>query len=182
MLSTLKGNKIDLELVEKSDLSLIKQWANDVEFVGEFEPFDQTTLGDLEKQHDGKGEGQWYFVQKKDGSKIGYIAHFKSKDCTGIGYMLVKEERGKGYGSEAVQMIVDYLFLHKNIVRVQAEAHPDNKASQRVLEKAGFTFEGRIRKSFFSRGVYRDTAMYSILRDEWKSPKVLPLGHAKKVT
>jgi 8-oxo-dGTP pyrophosphatase MutT (NUDIX family) len=33
--------------------------------------------------------------------------------------------------------------------------------SRRVLEKAGFKFEGRIRKSFFSRGVYRDTAMYS---------------------
>lgn len=167
-------------MVEKEDLVLIKKWSNDVEFVGEFEPFDQVSLGELEKQHEGKGEGQWYFVQKKDGTRVGYIAHFKSKGCIGIGYMLVKEERGKGYGSEAVQMMADYLFLHKDIVRVQAETHPDNKASQRVLEKAGFSFEGRIRKSFFSRGVYRDTAMYSLLRDEWKAPKVLPLGHAKK--
>ena len=179
MLKTLKGDNINLELVEKTDLPLIRQWTNDVEFVGEFEPFDQTSLEDLEKQHEGKGEGQWYFIEKKDGTKVGYVGHFKSKDCVGIGYMLVKEERGKGFGSEAVQMIVDYLFLHKNIVRIQAETHPDNKASQRVLEKAGFTLEGRIRKSFFSRGVYRDTAMYSILREEWTAPKILPLGHHK---
>jgi len=174
---TLQGLKINLELAEKNDLPTIKKWANDVEFVGEFEPFDQVSLDELEKQHEGRGEGQWYFVEKKDGTKVGYIAHFKSKDCVGIGYMLVKEERGKGYGGEAVQMMVDYLFLHKNIVRVQAETHPDNKASQRVLEKAGFRLEGRIRKSFFSRGVYRDTAMYSILREEWKEPKILPIGH-----
>jgi ribosomal-protein-alanine N-acetyltransferase len=176
----LKGSKINLELAEKNDLPTIKQWANDVEFVGEFEPFDQVSLEDLEKQHDGRGEGQWYFVEKKDGTKIGYIAHFKSKGCVGIGYMLVKEERGKGYGSEAVQMMVDYLFLHKDIVRVQAETHPENTASQRVLEKTGFTLEGRIRRSFFSRGVYRDTAMYSILREEWKEPRILPVGHVRK--
>ncbi len=176
----LKGHKINLELVEKSDLSLIKQWMNDVDFVGEFEPFDQVSLEDLEKQHDGRGDGQWYLVEKKDGTKIGYVGHFKSKDCLGIGYMLIKDERGKGYGSEVVQMIVDYLFLHKAVVRVQAETHPDNKASQRVLEKAGFTMEGLIRKSFFSRGAYRDTAMYSILRDEWSGPKILPLGYVTK--
>jgi RimJ/RimL family protein N-acetyltransferase len=173
----LKGENINLELVEKNDLSLVKQWVNDEEFVGEFEPFDQVSLEDLEKQHESRGEGQWYFVEKKDGTKVGYICHFKSKDCVGIGYMLLKDERGKGYGSEAVQMIVDYLFLHRNIVRIQAETHPENRPSQRVLEKAGFSFEGRIRKSFFSRGVYRDTAMYSILREEWKEPTILSPGH-----
>jgi len=180
VLKTLKGRLINLELVEKDDLPLVKQWSNDEEFVGEFEPFEQVSLGELEKQHEGRGEGQLYFIQKKNGTKVGYIAHFKSKDCVGIGYMLLKNGRGKGYGSEAVQMIVDYLFLHKNIVRVQAETHPENKASQRVLEKAGFKLEGHIRKSFFSRGVYRDTAMYSILRDEWKEPKILPAGHRRK--
>ena len=90
--------------------------------------------------------------------------------------MLVPEARGKGYGSDAVQVIVDYLFLHKEIVRIQAETHPDNITSQRVLEKAGFSREGLIRKSFFSRGTWRDTAMYSLLREEWREPRVLPAG------
>jgi RimJ/RimL family protein N-acetyltransferase len=43
--------------------------------------------------------------------------------------------------------------------------------SQKVLQKAGFKKEGIIRKSVFSRGEWRDRALYSILRKEWKEPK-----------
>ena len=144
----LKGRTIDLCVVERTQLPILHQWFNDVDFVGEFEPFDQDSLAGLEKWFDGMSGSQTYFIQKKDGTPVGTISYFKSKDCTGIGYMLVPEERCKGYGSEAVQMMVDYLFLHKDIVRIQAETHPDNLGSQRVLEKAGFTKEGIIRRSF----------------------------------
>jgi RimJ/RimL family protein N-acetyltransferase len=65
------------------------------------------------------------------------------------------------------------VFLKKGDRSIQAETHPQNIASQRVLEKAGFKREGIIRQSFFSRGVWRDTAMFSILREEWKEPKIL---------
>jgi ribosomal-protein-alanine N-acetyltransferase len=175
----LKGNTIDLCVLERPQLPTLHAWFNDVDFVGEFEPFDQDSLAGLEKWFDGQSGGQSFLIQKKDGTPVGTISYFKSKDCTGIGYMLVPEERCKGYGSEAVQMMVDYLFLHKDIVRIQAETHPDNLGSQRVLEKAGFSKEGLIRRSFFSRGVYRDTAMWSILREEWKEPKILPIGYRK---
>ena len=90
--------------------------------------------------------------------------------------MLEPGARGRGYGTEAVQLLVDYLFLHKDIGRIQAETHPANAASRRVLEKAGFSFEGLIRRSFFTRGVWRDTAMHSILRDEWGGPVLLTAG------
>ncbi len=86
---------------------------------------------------------------------------------------MIPSERGKGYGTEAVRIMVDYLFLSKNIMRIQAETHPENVASHRVLEKARFRREGTIRKSFFSRGVWRDTVLFSILREEWKEPKIL---------
>ncbi len=176
----LPGKKVNLNLVEKTDLHILKEWLNSPDFVGEFEPITQETLGDLEKQYDNLAGGQWFFVEKKDRTKIGYIAHFKSKGCIAIGYMLVPDERGKGYGGEAVQLMVDYLFLTKDTVRIQAETHPENILSQKVLEKAGFTKEGNIRKSFFSGGVYRDTAMWSILREEWKEPKILSKGYVKK--
>ena len=176
----LKGHKTNLELCEKDDLTLIKQWVNDVDFNGEFEPFEQLTLADLEKQYESKAESQWFLILTLDGTKIGYIAHFKSKGCIAIGYMLVPEGRGKGYGSEAVQIMVDYLFLHKDTVRIQAETHPDNIPSQKVLLRAGFKKEGVIRKSFFSRGVYRDTALYGLLREEWRAPRILPPGHVSK--
>jgi RimJ/RimL family protein N-acetyltransferase len=61
--------------------------------------------------------------------------------------------------------------------RIQAETHPANVASQRVLEKAGFVREGVIRRSCFSRGAWRDPALYSLLREEWREPRVLPAGY-----
>ena len=163
---------MNLRIMEREDLSIVKGWDNDVGIMGEYEPIVQETKTDLEQQYDKLTEGQWFFIEKKDGTKIGFIAHFATHG-TVITYALLPDERGKGYGSEAVRIMVDYLFLSKDIVRIQAETHPQNIASQRVLETAGFKKEGIMRQSFFSRGVFRDTAMFSILRDEWKEPKIL---------
>lgn len=165
---------MNLRIMEREDLSVVKDWDNDVGIVGEYEPIVQETKADLARQYDKLTEGQWFFVEKKDGNKIGFIAHFLAHGKqTAIGYALLPNERGKGFDSETVNIMADYLFLSKGIVRIQVEIHPENVASQRVLEKAGFKKEGIIRKSFFSRGVYRDTAMSSILREEWKELKIL---------
>ena len=118
-------------------------------------------------------------VKRKDGTPVGYTVDFKAHGCIGIGYMLLPGERGKGYGSEAVQVLVDYVFLHKEVVRIQAETHPDNAASQRVLEKAGFRKEGIRRQAFFSRGTHRDAALWSIVRSDWGGPRVLPIGYVR---
>ncbi len=171
----LEGKNVNLKIVEKGELKLVAEWVNDLEFTGKYEPVSQESETDIEKQYDKLGsEERWFFVEKKEGSKIGLITHLPDprKHVT-IGYYLTPGERGGGYGTEAVEIMVDYLFLSKNIVRIQAETHPENVASHRVLEKAGFKKEGRIRKSFFSRGVWRDTVLFSILREEWKEPKIL---------
>ncbi len=61
----------------------------------------------------------------------------------------------------------------QDVVRVQAHTHIGNKASQRVLEKSGFKREGIIKKDTFARGEWRDSCLYSILREEWKEPRIL---------
>jgi RimJ/RimL family protein N-acetyltransferase len=81
-----------------------------------------------------------------------------------------------GYCTEAVRMIVDYLFLSKSIVRVQADTETTNIASQKVLEKAGFTKEGLLRKYYFSNGEWQDIFLFSILREEWNAPQILHLS------
>ncbi len=163
--------------MEKEDLPLLQEWVNNLNIEGEYEPIKQETIKDLEKQYDDLKEGQWFFIEKKDGKKIGYVAHFvsmgKQKE---IGYALLPEERGKGYGTEAVTIMVDYLFLSKDIMRIQADIRPENIASQKVLEKVGFKKEGILRKCYFSRGKLRDTAIFSILREEWKEPKIIAKG------
>jgi RimJ/RimL family protein N-acetyltransferase len=69
--------------------------------------------------------------------------------------------------------MVDYLFLSKDIACIQATTDVGNVASQQVLEKTGFKKEGTMRKRFFSNGEWKDTVMFSILREEWKEPKIL---------
>ena len=113
------------------------------------------------------------FVQKKDGTKIGYVAHFLVAGEIELGYFIVPNERNKGYASEAIKIMVDCLFLSRDVVRIQAKADPTNMPSWKALEMAGFKREGVLRKTFYCRGKWRDDCMYSVLREEWKEPKIL---------
>ncbi len=170
----LEGKTVNLRVMDKADLPLVVEWANDPDFGGEFEPLEQVTLGEIKRWLDQLPSGEkWFMIEKKDGTKIGHIMQKAVNKHFTIGYRVLPAERNKGYCTEAVLLMVDYLFLSANVVRVQAETNPANKASQRVLEKAGFTQEGVIRKSVFIRGEWRDGVLYSILRDEWKAPHIL---------
>jgi RimJ/RimL family protein N-acetyltransferase len=116
-----------------------------------------------------------FIIQKKDGTRIGFTWHFTNQPSghIEIACFLVPSERRKGYGTEAVQLTVDNLFIYRNIVRIEAKAIVENKAAQRVLEKAGFKAQGTIRKLSFVRGEWKDKTLYDILLEEWKEPKIL---------
>ncbi len=162
---------MNLRVVEREDLPLVAEWLNDPEVFGMFNPLMQHSKMELEGWYDQlSAEGKWFFIEKKDGAKVGEIHHLKDME---IGYGLIPSERRKGYCTEAVKIMVDYLFLSKNIVRIYALTNVLNLASQKVLEKAGFNRDGVIRKSLFIRGEWRDRYLYSILREEWKEPKIL---------
>jgi RimJ/RimL family protein N-acetyltransferase len=169
----LEGKTVNLRIVERQDLSILLEWDNNVDFRGQFENVKQETMAELERLYDNIKDAQWFFIEKKNGTKIGFIAHFLSAGEAEIGYDIVPNERNKGYASEAIQIIVDYLFLSKDIVRIQAKADPENIPSWKALEKAGFKREGILRKTFYCRGKWRDDCIYSILREEWKEPKIL---------
>ena len=169
----LEGKNVNLKIMEKDDLSVLLEWENNLEFMGQFEPFRQETKADLERFYDDLKDAQWFFIEKKNATRIGYVSHFLAAGEIELGYFVVPSERNKGRVSEAIMIIVDYLFLSKDAVRIQAKADPENVASWKALEKAGFTREGVLRKTFYCRGEWRDDCMYSILREEWKEPKIL---------
>jgi len=173
---------VNLRVAERDDTDFLVESFNDVNFWGEYGPImEQISKSERLKLFDNPSnwailiEPKTFIVQKKDGTKIGIVLHrlnlpYKWME---IGYSLVPSERGKGYGTEAAQLIVDYLFMSKDLARIQAIADVRNKASQRVLEKAGFQREGTMRKCVFDRGELTDYYLYSILREEWKEPKIL---------
>jgi ribosomal-protein-alanine N-acetyltransferase len=173
----LEGKNVNLRVMEKEDLPLIAEWFSSPEVFGEYNPLRQMSRTDAEKMFENPFELKPFFIEKKDGSKIGFVAHFYVLHVAGrqleIGYSLVPSERGKGYCTEAAKIMVDYLFLSKESMRIQAQTDPRNVASQKVLEKIGFKKEGTLRKNFFMRGEWRDAYLYSILREEWKEPKIL---------
>ena len=70
-------------------------------------------------------------------------------------------------------IMTDYLFLSKDIVRIQAHTDVRNEGSQSTLEKVGFKKEGIIGKHDFVYGKWIDDYIYSILREEWKEPRIL---------
>ena len=170
----LEGKSVNLRIIEKEDLPLFLRWINDPAFFGEYNPLEQETKVEMEKDYDTARPGrQRFFVEKKDGTKIGVIGVFPEGDLWEVGFALVSGERGKGYGMEAVTIMVDYLFLSRNLVRIQAKTDVRNMVSQSLLERVGFKKEGVVRKSMFIYGEWRDMLLYSILREEWKEPKIL---------
>jgi len=178
----LEGKRINLRLVEKEDVPLLAQWLNDAEFAGDYQHFpDQISRAELEKRilEQKLYQTEWvdFIIEKKDGTKIGWACHYVSAPNFGwteIGYAIILSERNKGYGTEVIKILVDYLFLTREIVRIQAVVNLQDVASQRVLEKAGFKKEGTLRKALWdSKGKWADGYIYSILREEWKEPKVL---------
>jgi RimJ/RimL family protein N-acetyltransferase len=172
----LEGKNVNLRIVEKEDLPLFQEWSNNPDFAGIYNPlFAQESKGDIEKDYE-KLDPQkkaWFLITKKDGTRIGYLVMGLVGPYWEIGYVLIPSERGKGYCTEAAQIAVDYLFMSKDIVRIQATTQLENVASQKILEKTGFQKEGKIRNGMFAWGNWTDLNLYSILREEWKEPKIL---------
>jgi [ribosomal protein S5]-alanine N-acetyltransferase len=84
-----------------------------------------------------------------------------------LGYAIRPDRWGRGYATEAVGLMLGFGFDMLGLHRIQATCAPENEASQRVLAKMGFTYEGRLRGNVFHSGVWRDSLVYSILEDEW---------------
>jgi RimJ/RimL family protein N-acetyltransferase len=178
----LEGKNVNLKVEERDDIDFEVECCNDIDFWGEYDPIvEQKSKSERMKQFDNPSnlailaERRRFIIQKKDGTKIGIINHRINQPyrTMEIVCFLVPSERGKGYGAEAFQLMVDYLFLSNSIVRIQAIANVRNKPAQKVLEKAGFKREGTIRKLLLVRGIWTDYYLHSILREEWKEPKIL---------
>jgi RimJ/RimL family protein N-acetyltransferase len=161
---------------------VVADWSSNPSLLGEYVWLPQQTRTEWEKKYEGFTEDtKWFLIEKEDGAKIGFVAHFPAAEKLGmeIGYVMVPDERGKGYCTEAVKIMVDYLFLSRDVTRIQAHTDVRNVNSQKILEKAGFVKEGTLRKSTFVRGEWRDNHVYSILKEEWKEPRILSRASAR---
>ena len=84
-----------------------------------------------------------------------------------IGFTLATAEQGKGYASEAVRAVLHHLFLLRGVHKVAAECDARNTASARLLERVGFTREGRLREHTWIKKEWTDDLLYGLLASEW---------------
>lgn len=106
-----------------------------------------------------------------DGHAVGSIALFLGSDVyrmtAELGYWLAEDYWGRGIMTEAVKRICEEGARRwEDLVRIYAEPFAHNTASRRVLEKAGFTLEGVMRRGVYKRGQVCDFCMYALLREE----------------
>lgn len=110
------------------------------------------------------------FAIVADNKVVGSIGVFRQGNIHGrtaeLGYYVAEEYWGKGIMTKAVQQICEYVFDKSDIIRIYAEPFAYNIASCRVLEKAGFQYEGTLRSNAVKNGKVIDMKMYSLLKTE----------------
>jgi RimJ/RimL family protein N-acetyltransferase len=110
-------------------------------------------------------------IEKASGKLAGLIAlQFKRKDgpIGELGYWLGPNFRSKGLMGEAARLICRYGFDQEKLERIFGRVYYPNRASARVFERLGFTFEGCLRKQAYRMGQVFDINMYGILKNEFK--------------
>ncbi|WP_075617962.1 GNAT family N-acetyltransferase [Paenisporosarcina indica] len=121
-------------------------------------------------KYENKQVSPWGIEYKENGKFIGTIDFVwwqPNQKIAEIGYVISKDYWGKGLATEVAKEIIKFGFEEMNLVRIQARCDVENIGSARVMEKAGMSFEGIIRKGIFVKGKHRDLKMYSILIEEF---------------
>lgn len=180
----LEGASIYLRPLQHSDLSgPYATWINDQEVMCYMEAgIFPNTSEDLEAFYknvtNSRDQVILAIVSKKSRRHIGNVklgpidwvhrrAHF------GI---LIGDKRfwGKGFGTEATQMMMHYAFKRLNLNRVDLGVYAEHESAVRCYERVGFKIEGRFRQDLFHHGKYKDRIWMGLLRSEYlfaKGPK-----------
>jgi len=165
---------VRLRPVEEGDLTALVRLLWDPDAPGEHEwfGFRVDKARDFERRWRDDGligsESSFLAVALEDGSCAGWVT-WRPVGAFGnfeIGIALFPEHRGHGIGIEAQRQLVQYLFSSTTANRLQAGTEVDNIAEQRSLEHVGFCREGVQRGLYFRSGLWRDSVMYGLLRDD----------------
>lgn len=119
---------------------------------------------------DGDPPDGFAIAESQDGPALGWVTLYAVKDGNaGIGYILSKTHRGRGYVPEAVGALLGYAFGERGLQRVYLDIDPENSASIRIAQKMRFRWEGHFKESFLRDGQYFDSIFYAMLAREWRA-------------
>jgi ribosomal-protein-alanine N-acetyltransferase len=178
----IRGPSVTLRCARESDLDLLVATENDHQQRGPYiahRLIPRSVLArDLAENGLMTEERSRLMIVDAEDRPLGLILFFRPGvyiEGYEIGYNLfATAARGRGYTTEAVSLLVDWLFRGKPINRLQLTIHPGNAASRRVAEKCGFQREGLLRGAFFVGAAWQDVEIWSLLRAEWEALRARP--------
>ena len=174
------GSKVMLREYQSDDFASIRQWVNDAgvtRYLSTRFWAPQTTVDTQEflsrMMQSSHNAYNFVIADAADGRYIGQLDMFRVDwrlRQGEIGMVIASaEDRGRGLGTEALQLLARFAFETLGLERIELEVHIQNAAAIRCYEKAGFVLEGIKRHAYYNDGAFSDLGMMSLLRQDWQS-------------
>jgi len=177
----LKGKKVVLRPLKKSDIGFFLKWYNDPEVIQYLTMYlPMTELSEEKWINESMERQRAIFVIEailKNGhlKPIGScgIHSVREKDRVGTFGIAIGEKKfwSDGYGTDAARTIIDYGFRFLNLHKIESGAMAFNERSVRMHLRVGFKKEGRRRQSWHRDGRYVDEFLFGLLRREWEKKR-----------
>lgn len=175
-----KGKNVNLRYLKREDIHILNEIRNEEEVLSNLiQVFPNPVSDDVEEHtYNERCKRRYtdrpqFVIEKQDGTPIGKCGFLRNdwKNSSGVIWIFLggAENRGKGYGTEALKLFVSYIFDEMNLNSVRLFVFDFNKNAIRSYEKAGFKVEGVHRQDIFRYGKYNDTIQMSILRSEYEA-------------
>lgn len=174
----LVGDNIYLSPLDMENVELFTRWVNDETLARGLGTIPQimTELGErdyLEKACKNSNCYQFYIVRKSDDKILGTYSlneiNYTHRFATVGGFIGEIEDRGKGYGTEALTLISDFAFNVLNLRFLLGNIFSFNKASIKSILKVGYKQIGQIKDYYYYRGKYYDRLNFQITKEEFYS-------------
>ena len=173
---TLTGRRVCLRPLVREDLVYLRKWLEGAEIrglVGEVAPMSEADSEKFLKKVRADGTRAWFMVIVRENNKVigeaGLLRMDSAWRTTDVSVIIwEKEEWGKGYGREAILLLLDYAFTNLNFHRVAIGVVSFNERALHFWEKLGFRKEGIQRDGYYYNGKYHGFVMMSMLEDEFR--------------
>jgi RimJ/RimL family protein N-acetyltransferase len=178
MANVFVGKRVRLRAFEPPDEALFRYWERhdpdggrllwEINF-----PAAQTEPEALETEEAPAPSDNFPFsIATLDAALVGAI-HIQSCDLRNgtfsYGIALFPPHQGKGYGSEAIRLVLRHYFRDRGYQKCTIEVYSFNEASIRLHERLGFTLEARLRRMTYTQGTFHDALRYGITREEFEA-------------
>lgn len=170
----LKGRKVILRPVLESDVPSLMKWINDPrvrQFIQNVFPLTEGAEREWVANLAKKSDTNIVLIIEVDGKAIGNMGvhqiNWKDRTATTGAIIGEVEYWGKGYGTDAKMVFLEYLFNTLNLHKVMSRVYAFNKRSLAYSLHSGYKIEGRLRKQCFVNGRYHDEIILGVFKKDW---------------